>query len=129
MGCGDSKEKIVNEMIALKLERVGVQMERKNQIKLLEEIDGNKIKEPTIPDYLVLEPKEKNNKKIINKKSNKKIPIIIKKLDKNSQNRMRSKSVNVKNKIKNLKTNITTAIDFKRINKSKSKKSLKNLAK
>ena len=129
MGCGDSKEKIVNEMIALKLERVGVQMERKNQIKLLEEIDGNKIKEPTIPDYLVLEPKEKNNKKIINKKSNKKIPIIIKKLDKNSQNRMRSKSVNVKNKIKNLKTNITTALDFKRINKSKSKKSLKNLAK
>ena len=129
MGCGDSKEKIVNEMISLKLERVGVQMERKNQIKLLEEIDGNKIKEPTIPDYLVLEPKEKNNKKSINKKSNKKIPIIIKKLDKNSQNRMRSKSVNVKNKIKNLKTNITTALDFKRINKSKSKKSLKNLAK
>ena len=129
MGCGDSKEKIVNEMIALKLERVGVQMERKNQIKLLEEIDGNKIKEPTIPDYLVLEPKEKNNKKSINKKSNKKLPIIIKKLDKNSQNRMRSKSVNVKNKIKNLKTNITTALDFKRINKSKSKKSLKNLAK
>ena len=129
MGCEDSKEKIVNEMIALKLERVGVQMERKNQIKLLEEIDGNKIKEPTIPDYLVLEPKEKNNKKIFNKKSNKKIPIIIKKLDKNSQNRMRSKSVNVKNKIKNLKTNITTALDFKRINKSKSKKSLKNLAK
>ena len=129
MGCGDSKEKIVNEMIALKLERVGVQMERKNQIKLLEEIDGNKIKEPTIPDYLVLEPKEKNNKKSINKKSIKKIPIIIKKLDKNSQNRMRSKSVNVKNKIKNLKTNITTALDFKRINKSKSKKSLKNLAK
>lgn len=129
MGCEDSKEKIVNEMIALKLERVGVQMERKNQIKLLEEIDGNKIKEPTIPDYLVLEPKEKNNKKSINKKSNKKIPIIIKKLDKNSQNRMRSKSVNVKNKIKNLKTNITTALDFKRINKSKSKKSLKNLAK
>ena len=129
MGCGDSKEKIVNEMIALKLERVGVQMDRKNQIKLLEEIDGNKIKEPTIPDYLVLEPKEKNNKKSINKKSNKKIPIIIKKLDKNSQNRMRSKSVNVKNKIKNLKTNITTALDFKRINKSKSKKSLKNLAK
>ena len=129
MGCEDSKEKIVNEMIALKLERVGVQMERKNQIKLLEEIDGNKIKEPTIPDYLVLEPKEKNNKKSINKKSIKKIPIIIKKLDKNSQNRMRSKSVNVKNKIKNLKTNITTALDFKRINKSKSKKSLKNLAK
>ena len=129
MGCEDSKEKIVNEMIALKLERVGVQMERKNQIKLLEEIDGNKIKEPTIPDYLVLEPKEKNNKKIDNKKSNKKISIIIKKLDKNSQNRMRSKSVNVKNKIKNLKTNITTALDFKRINKSKSKKSLKNLAK
>ena len=116
MGCEDSKEKIVNEMIALKLERVGVQMERKNQIKLLEEIDGNKIKEPTIPDYLVLEPKEKNNKKSINKKSIKKIPIIIKKLDKNSQNRMRSKSVNVKNKIKNLKTNITTALDFKRIN-------------
>ena len=46
MGCGESREKIENAMIAIKLERVGVQMARKNQIKLLEEMDGRKIEVP-----------------------------------------------------------------------------------
>ena len=59
MGCGSMKEKIENEMIAMKMERVTIQMERKNQIKLLEEIDGRKIIESKIPDYLVATP-EKN---------------------------------------------------------------------
>ena len=50
MGCGTPKEKLENEIIAMKLERVWVQMERRNQIKLLEDIDGVKINEPNIPD-------------------------------------------------------------------------------
>ena len=36
MGCGNSKEKLENEMIKLKFQRAQIQMERKNQIKLLE---------------------------------------------------------------------------------------------
>ena len=60
MGCGTAREKIENEIIAMKLERVGVQMERRNQIKLLEDIDGIKNKEPNIPDYLAAQSREKN---------------------------------------------------------------------
>ena len=114
MGCGNAREKIENEMIALKLERVGVQMERKNQIKLLEDIDGTKIKEPIIPDQLVLNPKDKNNEKVI--------------LTKNSEKRSRSKSYNIKNKsqTKNIKTNSTMSLDIRK-NKIKMKKSSKKM--
>ena len=33
MGCGNSKEKLEDEMIKLKFQRAQIQMERKNQIK------------------------------------------------------------------------------------------------
>ena len=108
MGCGNAREKIENEMIALKLERVGVQMERKNQIKLLEDIEGTKIKEPLIPDYIVL-PKEKNNVKMT--------------VTQNPEKKKRSKSVNVKKKTKNIKTVSTTSLVVKKRNKMR--KSLK----
>ena len=52
MGCGDSKEKIEDEMIKLKFQRAQIQMERKKQIQLLEEIEKKKITEPIIPDYI-----------------------------------------------------------------------------
>ena len=76
MGCGNPKEKIEDELMKAKLERVQVQMERMNQIKLLEEITGQKIKPSFIPDYLSpitnkLE-NEKNNTSITNRKSLKK---------------------------------------------------------
>ena len=119
MGCGSSKEKIENEMIAMKLERVGIQMERRNQIKLLEEMDGRKIKEPNIPDYLVLSPKENIEKKIFPAKS--------KLGNKEIQNRGRSKSVDVKKKIKNIKTNSTTALESKK--NIKAKKPAKKISK
>ena len=52
MGCGSAREKLENEMILAKLQRIGIQMERQNQIKLLEKIDGRKINVPNIPDYI-----------------------------------------------------------------------------
>ena len=73
MGCGNVREKIENEMIEMKMERTKIQMERRNNIKLLEEIDGRKIKRPIIPDFILDDDKvKKNNKKkiIINKKIN-----------------------------------------------------------
>ena len=122
MGCGSTKEKIENEMIAMKLERVGIQMERRNQIKLLEEMDGRKIKEPTIPDYSVLSPKEKN---IENKKNI--FPAKSKLGNKETENRGRSKSVDVKKKIKSIKTNSTTGLESKK--NIKGNKTLKKISK
>ena len=52
MGCGDPREKIENEMLKMKMERTVIQMERKNQLKLLKDIDGIELKIPKIPDYI-----------------------------------------------------------------------------
>ena len=35
MGCGDAKEKIENEMVKMKMERIEVQMERQKTIKII----------------------------------------------------------------------------------------------
>ena len=125
MGCGTPKEKLENEIIAMKLERVGVQMERRNQIKLLEDIDGVKINEPNIPDYLDAKSKEKDisidkSSNMITVKSAKS-----KNISKAIQNRNRSKSVNVNKKFKSLKTNNTSACESKTKSKSSSKKVMK----
>ena len=101
MGCGNVKEKVENEMIALKLERVGVQMERKKQIKLLEDMEGIKIEEPIIPDYIVSKPKESNNEKIVKK----------------SEKMKRNKSFNIKRKSKNIKTGSTNSLDIRKMRK------------
>ena len=55
MGCGDAKEKIENEMVKMKMERVEIQMERQKQLKLLKDIDGTEINVKKIPDYIDLE--------------------------------------------------------------------------
>ena len=52
MGCGNPKEKVENEIIKMKMQRVLVQMERKNQLKLLRDIDGKELKFQKIPDYI-----------------------------------------------------------------------------
>ena len=52
MGCGNPKEKLEDELMKTKLERIQVQMERVNQIKLLEEMTGEHIKTAKIPDYI-----------------------------------------------------------------------------
>ena len=64
MGCGNSKEKIEDEMIKLKFQRAQIQMERKNQIKILEGLEKKKITEPYIPDFINLKP-EKQGKKLL----------------------------------------------------------------
>ena len=122
MGCGTPKEKLENEIIAMKLERVGVQMERRNQIKLLEDIDGVKINEPNIPDYLAAKPKEKN---ISTDKNTNMITVKSKNSSKAIENRTRSKSVNVNKKFKSLKTNSTSACESKTKSKQSSKKVMK----
>ena len=52
MGCGNSKEKLEDEMLDLKISRIEVQMERYNQMQLLKEKNGIVVKAPEIPDYL-----------------------------------------------------------------------------
>ena len=52
MGCGNSKEKLEDEMLNLKISRIEVQMERYNQMQILKEKNGYNIKCPEIPDYL-----------------------------------------------------------------------------
>ena len=59
MGCYEGKVKIEDEIMKAKLERIKIQMERLNQMKLLEGIEGKPIKAPIIPDYI--EPKIQNN--------------------------------------------------------------------
>ena len=102
MGCGNSKEKLEDEMIKLKFERAQIQMERKNQIKILEGLEKKKITEPVIPDFINLKP-ERQGKKLLTEtkkkpdKSNNKNKKETK--EKNSpDNKKRSKSVKTKNK-------------------------------
>ena len=107
MGCGDSREKLEDQMIKLKFQRAQIQMERKNQIKILEGIEKKKITEPFIPDFICLKP-EKLSKKLLtetktkkaNKKENKdkKEKEKDKDKEKNMENKSRSKSVKTKNK-------------------------------
>ena len=99
MGCGNSKRKLEDEMIKLKFQRAQIQMERKNQIKILEGIERKKITEPIIPDFISFQ-KEKPTKKILtetkeNKSENKKEKKSKKEKD---DNKKRSKSVKTKNK-------------------------------
>ena len=117
MGCGSAREKLENEMILMKLERIGIQMERQNQVKLLENIDGRKIKVPEIPDYLEskLQIKEiSNNRKKLNRR------MFTSK--KNITEQKRSKSVYIRNKLRNQETNDIT--DKKRKRKPKKNTSI-----
>ena len=99
MGCGNSKEKLEDEMIKLKFQRAQIQMERKNQIKILEGIERKKITEPIIPDFISFQ-KEKPAKKILTEtKENKSVDKKEKKSKKEKDdNKKRSKSVKTKNK-------------------------------
>ena len=52
MGCGESREKLEDELMKLKMARIELQMERYNQLKLLKDIDGKEVKVAKIPDYI-----------------------------------------------------------------------------
>ena len=123
MGCGNSKEKLEDEMIKLKFQRAQIQMERKNQIKILEGIEKKKITEPVIPDFISLKP-ERQGKKLLTDTKNKP-PLNSKNpkenKDKKAQdNKKRSKS----NKTKNKKTE-STGPESKKDGKNKIAKKVK----
>ena len=100
MGCGNAREKLENEMIMMKLQRIGIQMERQNQVKLLEGIDGRKIKVPNIPDYIDAKSlvRNKSDKKKFRRLTNRKKLLVGKK---------RSKSLYLRKRFKNQETNVS----------------------
>ena len=79
MGCGTAREKLEDEMMVYKLERMEIQMQKEKELKKLAEIEGHVIERHQIPDYIDPEfAKEKrlyadqnNIKENIEKKENK----------------------------------------------------------
>ena len=117
MGCGDSREKIEDEMIKLKFELAQIQMERKKHVQILEGIEGKKITEPVIPDYISLKP-EKPFKAIQTEVKNKPLSEKDKKNRQTSPSKKKkSKSVK-KKKTKQKKTDSTKQESQKNDNKS-----------
>ena len=62
MGCAGAKEKIEDQMMLMKLERMEVQMEKEKELKKLSELEGHEIKRRSIPDYI--DPKFAKEKQI-----------------------------------------------------------------
>ena len=52
MGCGTAREKLEDEMMVYKLERMEVQMQKEKELKKLAEIEGHTIERHQIPDYI-----------------------------------------------------------------------------
>ena len=52
MGCGNSREKIEDQMMKIKMARIEVQMERYNNLEKLRSMDGRQRMPPLIPDYI-----------------------------------------------------------------------------
>ena len=70
MGCGNSKEKVEDEMLKMKMQRIELQMERYRQLQRLKEIDGCDRKAPVIPDYIDPNFNNNNSNSTINKNNN-----------------------------------------------------------
>ena len=104
MGCGNPKEKIEDELMKAKLERIQVQMERVNQLKLLEDMTGEHIKTVKIPDYIAEDTiknkinSEKNNNSFSN--SSRKLKIMNKPQRSHSQFIKSNKKLRIKTKRK-----------------------------
>ena len=52
MGCGTAREKLEDEMMVYKLERMDIQMQKEKELKKLAEIEGHEIERHLIPDYI-----------------------------------------------------------------------------
>ena len=99
MGCHEGKVKLEDEIMKAKLERYQIQMERINQLKLLEQLVGKPVKPSTIPDYIA--PNIKNKIKNVKEKNNntssltskKKLPIRVK--PKRSKNNIVRRKINL----------------------------------
>ena len=84
MGRGSAREQLENKMMAYKLQRMEVQVEKEKELKKLAEIEGHTIERNIIPDYIdpqfakekrlyfIDNEQEKENKSENNEKSSKK---------------------------------------------------------
>ena len=115
MGCGNSKEKLEDEMLDLKISRIEVQMERYNQMQLLKEKNGINVKSPDIPDYL-------DPKYAVNQAKRNSISTNIKEVKNNLGDRRRSKSFKTKRDsvVSNSKNSKNVDADRRRPKRSKS---------
>lgn len=52
MGAGGPKEKVEEEMMIIKLERMEVQMEKEKNLKQLAQIEGRPVPAHRVPDYI-----------------------------------------------------------------------------
>ena len=52
MGCGSAREQLENKMMAYKLQRMEVQVEKEKELKKLAEIEGHTIERHKVPDYI-----------------------------------------------------------------------------
>ena len=52
MGCTSSKEKIEDQMMEIKLQRIEIQMDREDKINQLSKMEGRNITYQNIPDYI-----------------------------------------------------------------------------
>ena len=69
MGCENTKEKLEDQMMKMKMARIEVQMERFKSLQLLKDMDGTELKTPIIPDYIdkdFLLQNEKNSSTTLN---------------------------------------------------------------
>ena len=117
MGCGNSKEKLEDEMLDLKISRIEVQMERYNQMQLLKEKNGINVKSPDIPDYL-------DPKFAVNQTKRNSISTNIKEVKNNPADRRRRRSKSFKTKrdsvVSNSKNSKNAEAERRRSKRSKS---------
>ena len=52
MGCAGAREKLEDQMMLMKLERMEIQMEKAKALQKLSEIEGHKVERNHIPDYI-----------------------------------------------------------------------------
>ena len=52
MGCGSVREKLEDQMMVYKLERMEIQMEKEKELKKLSEMQGQPVKRGIVPDYI-----------------------------------------------------------------------------
>ena len=70
MGCGTAREKLEDLMVAYKLQRMEVQIEKEKELKKLAQIEGHNIERSIVPDYI--DPKFAKEKRLnIEEKDNK----------------------------------------------------------
>ena len=52
MGCGNTKDKLEDKMMLIKIERMELRLQREKEMKKLADIDGHQVKKNEIPDYI-----------------------------------------------------------------------------